>query len=112
MSEEPTSNISRRFFEDEVLSSLRSLNSRLQSLEDEAARRALDTKAIWERTLAGIEDVKLELGAVKSHLGSELGAVKSQLAEVKADLGVVKAEICEVKADLRDVKADIRDVKS
>ena len=69
MSEEITQNISDpRPFEERVLALLGSMNSRLdsmdtrlQTLEEQSERRAMDTKSMWERLLDEILAVKDEL---------------------------------------------------
>jgi outer membrane murein-binding lipoprotein Lpp len=62
MSEETTHNLpdgssfEERVFArfDAIDASLRDLNSRVQTLESESERRAVETKPIWERVLAEI----------------------------------------------------------
>lgn len=80
MSEEPTQNISGgRSFEERIFARfdaidarlenfdgrlqsfdarLQSFDGRLQALEEQAERRAMETKPIWERALAEILEVK------------------------------------------------------
>ncbi|MDQ3665000.1 MAG: hypothetical protein M3410_00140 [Acidobacteriota bacterium] len=66
MSEETTHNMpDGRSFEERVFARLDSIDSRLQSLENQAERRALETKPIWERALAEIIEVKERLGALE-----------------------------------------------
>ena len=77
-----------------------SLDKRVEVLEVQGQRRALETKPIWERALAEIGEVKSELGEVKSELvvvKNELGEVKVELREVKVELGGVKHELSELK---------------
>jgi hypothetical protein len=66
MSEESTQNIpDGRSFEVRVFARLDSIDARLQSLENQAERRALETKPIWERALAEILEVKERLGSLE-----------------------------------------------
>ncbi len=66
MSEETTQNIpDGRSFEERVFARLDSIDTRLQSLENQAERRALETKPIWERALSEILEVKERLGALE-----------------------------------------------
>src|SRR5215213_6382124 len=66
MSEETTQNLTDgRSFEERVFARLDAIDSRLQSLEQQAERRAVETKPIWERALAEILEVKERLGAVE-----------------------------------------------
>jgi chromosome segregation ATPase len=63
-----------------------SLEGRIEALESQAERRALETKPIWERALAELGEVKLELGEVKG----ELGEVKDRLGAVEGRLGALE----------------------
>ncbi len=66
MSEEITQNTpDSGSFEERVFARLDSIDARLQSLENQAERRALETKLIWERALAGILEIKEGLGALE-----------------------------------------------
>lgn len=66
MSEETTQNMpDGGSFEARVFARLDSIDARLQSLENQAERRALETKPIWERALAEILEVKERLGSLE-----------------------------------------------
>jgi D-mannonate dehydratase len=59
MSEEPTPDIpDGRSFEERVFARLDSIDARLEALESQAERRALETKPIWERALAEILELR------------------------------------------------------
>jgi hypothetical protein len=59
MSEETTENISgTRSFEERILARLDSIDSRLQVLEEQSERRALETKPVWERALTEILELR------------------------------------------------------
>jgi len=66
MSEGTTENMpGGRSFEERVLARLDAIDGRLGSLENQAERRALETKPIWERALAEILEVKEHLSALE-----------------------------------------------
>ena len=66
MSEEITQNISDgRSFEERIFARLDAIDARLQALETQAERRALETKPIWERALAEILEVKGRLASLE-----------------------------------------------
>ncbi|MCA1602395.1 MAG: hypothetical protein LC776_12390 [Acidobacteria bacterium] len=66
MSEGTTENMpGGRSFEVRVLARLDAIDGRLGSLENQAERRALETKPIWERALAEILEVKEHLSALE-----------------------------------------------
>src|SRR4051812_40497745 len=66
MNEEVTQNIpDGRSFEERIFARLDTIDARLQSLENQAERRALETKPIWERALAELLEVKERLEALE-----------------------------------------------
>jgi hypothetical protein len=82
MSEETTQNmLDARSFQERILARLDDINTRLQSLEEQAERRALETKPIWERALAEI----LEL--------------KQGLANVERKIDILSRDVVQVRAD-------------
>ena len=69
MDEETTRNMpDRRSFEERVFARFDALDTRLQKLESEAERRAVETKPIWERALAEILAVSQKLDIVERKL--------------------------------------------
>ena len=52
----------------EVLSILRSMDTRLTALEDKVERRLHDTRPIWEQVLARLTNVEERLTAVETRL--------------------------------------------
>ena len=94
MSEETTRDMSDgRSFEARVFARFDFLDARFESLdvrvgalESQSERRALETKPIWERALAEIGEVKLDLREVKTGLGE----VRSGLTEVKEHVGALE----------------------
>lgn len=54
-----------RSFEQRLFARLDALDARLQSLENQAERRAMETRPIWERALAEILEVKERLGSLE-----------------------------------------------
>ena len=82
MSEEPTQNVSDgRSFEERVFARLGSIDARLQSLELQAERRALETKPIWERALAEI----LELRRSVENVERKIDILSRDIEQVRAD---------------------------
>jgi outer membrane murein-binding lipoprotein Lpp len=73
MSEETTHNLPvRRSFEERVFArfdaldaGIRDLNVRVERLEAESERRAVETKPIWERALAEIAGVRQDVAALR-----------------------------------------------
>ncbi|MBA3806408.1 MAG: hypothetical protein H0X14_11940 [Acidobacteria bacterium] len=68
-----------RSFEERVFARLDSIDARLQSLENQAERRALETKPIWERALQEIVETRRELS-------KRLDRIEAIAHETRADL--------------------------
>ena len=80
MSDETTQNIDGgRSFEERVFARLDSIAARLESLETQAERRALETKPIWERALQEIIETRRELS-------KRLDRIEAIAHETRADL--------------------------
>jgi chromosome segregation ATPase len=94
MSEEATQNLpDGHSFEERVFARLDAIDSRLQSLEQQAERRAVEAKPIRERALAEILEVKERLGALErlsnqvvrkiDVLGKDMLALRADQASVE-----------------------------
>jgi chromosome segregation ATPase len=82
MSEETTENISgTRSFEERILARLDSIDSRLQVLEEQSERRALETKPIWERALAEI----LELRESVDNIERKIDVLSRDMIQLRTD---------------------------
>jgi hypothetical protein len=93
MSEENTQNmLDSRSFEERVFARFDALDARLQKLESEAERRALETKPIWERALAEILEVQQGLNEFRS-------AVDVALRDLSRKIGVLGNDMIQLRAD-------------
>ncbi|MBC7910118.1 MAG: hypothetical protein H7Y30_06440 [Pyrinomonadaceae bacterium] len=103
MSEDTTQNMQQNgSFEDRVFARFDSLDARmqrfderLQALEIQAERRALETKPIWERALAEIVEVKGEIVEVKERLTNLEQLVRPMVRKVdilSRDMITLRAE--------------------
>ena len=96
MSEEPTQNVSDgRSFEERVFARLDSIDARLQSLELQAERRALETKPIWERALAGI----LELRRSVENVDRKIDVLSRDIVQVRADQSHADARLTRLESE-------------
>ena len=81
MSEENTQNMhDGRSFEERVFARFDALDARLQRLESEDERRALETKPIWERALAEILEVQQGLNGFRGEVNDALRDLSRKLA--------------------------------
>ena len=83
-----------RSFEERVFARFDGLDARLQSLETQAERRALETKPIWERALA------------------EILEVRESVANVERKIDILSRDIVQVRADQTRVENRIEKLES
>jgi hypothetical protein len=104
MSEEITQNIpDGRSFEERVFARLDSIDARLQSLENQAERRALETKPIWERALAEILEVKERLGAleqISNQMVRKIDVLGRDMLTLRADQTGVENRLDKLESNL------------
>jgi chromosome segregation ATPase len=103
VSEDTTQNMpDGRSFEERVFARFDSLDARIQALESQAERRALETKPIWERALAEIGEVKVELGEVKIELGEvkeRLGALEELTKPMLRKIDLLNRDMLTLRAE-------------
>src|SRR3712207_7244812 len=95
MSEENTQNLpdSRSFEErvfarfDAIDAGLRDLNARVEKLEAESERRAVETKPIWERALTEIVAVNQKVNALSGEVAELRGEASVIGGRVRAGFG-------------------------
>ena len=92
-----------RSFEERVFARLDSIDARLQSLENQAERRALETKPIWERALAEILEVKERLGAleqVSNQMVRKIDVLGKDMLTLRADQTGVENRLDKLESNL------------
>ena len=104
MSDEITQNMpDGRSFEERVFARLDSIDARLQSLDSQAERRALETKPIWERALAEILEVKERLGAlehVSNQMMRKIDVLGKDMLTLRADQTGVENRLDKLESNL------------
>ncbi|MDQ3818586.1 MAG: hypothetical protein M3362_13035 [Acidobacteriota bacterium] len=89
MSEETTQNIpDGRSFEERIFARFDAIDARLQTLENQAERRALETKPIWERALAEILEVKerlVTLEQLSNQMVRKIDVLSKDMLTLRAD---------------------------
>lgn len=81
---------------------MESLETRVQRLEDESARRAVETKPIWERALAEIVAVRQEiavLGQKVDALTERVDALTERVDKVEHKLDVFWEDMLSLRSD-------------
>jgi hypothetical protein len=106
MGEENTQNMSDgRSFEDRVFARFDALDARLQKLENEAERRAVETKPIWERALAEILEMQQGLNEFR-------GEVKDALHDLSRKIGVLGNDMIQLRADQTHAESRLDNLES
>lgn len=103
MSEEITQNIpDGASFEARVFARLDSIDARLHSLENQAERRALETKPIWERALAEILEVKERLSSleqVSTQIVRKIDVLGRDMLTLRADQTGVESRLDKLESN-------------
>jgi tetrahydromethanopterin S-methyltransferase subunit G len=76
-------------FEERVLTRLDAIDARLQALENQSERRAMETKPIWERALGEILEVKQSLANVER----KIDVLSRDIVQVRADQAHVESRL-------------------
>ena len=85
MSDEGTTELlDNQSFEERVLAQLAAINSRLSSLEEQAERKALETKPIWERALAEIVELRQEMRAGFAGVEDTISVLNDDVLKLRA----------------------------
>jgi hypothetical protein len=106
MSEENTHNMADgRSFEERVFARFDALDARLQKLENEAERRAVETKPIWERALAEILEMQQNLNEFR-------GEVNDALHDLSRKIGVLSNDMIQLRADQAHVEGRLDTLES
>lgn len=111
MSEENTQNLpDTRPFEERVFArfdaldaGLRELNVRVEKLETESERRAVETKPIWERALAEIVAVNQKVDG----LARKVDALSEEVAELHEEVSVISRKVRAVDNKLGEIASDM-----
>ena len=79
-----------------ILTTIKSLETRVQRLEQQADERRYDTRPLWEKLQADIAELK-------ESFHSDVGGIKSEIGGIKSEIGGIKSEMGEIKRSLRDL---------
>jgi outer membrane murein-binding lipoprotein Lpp len=82
---------------DAIDAGLRDLNTRVERLEAEPERRAVETKPIWERALAEI----VGLGQKVDDLSQKVDALDQKVQAIGRKMDVLASDMLDLRADQR-----------
>lgn len=94
-----------RSFEEKVFARFDALDARLQKLENEAERRAIETKPIWERALAEILETRQGLDEFRIE-------ANDALRDISRKIGVLGNDMIQLRADQTHVESRLDDLES
>lgn len=106
MSEETTQNMpDGRSFEERVFARFDALDARLQKLESEGERRAVETKPIWERALSEILEVRQGLSEFREE-------ANNALRDLSRKVGVLGNDMIQLRADQAHAESRLDNLES
>ena len=122
MSEENTQNLpDTRSFEERVFArfdaidaGLRDLNTRVERLEAESERRAVETKPIWERALAEIIAVGQKVDALEVRVAAlemKVDALSEEVAVISRKVSSIESKVETTAIDMFDLRVEQRELK-
>jgi chromosome segregation ATPase len=125
MNEEPTKELrNKASFEERVFARFDAFDARFDTVDarlEKLESRAYDTKPIWERALARIMEIGLEMGEVKSKVGvietkvgvieTKVGVIESKVVALETEVAAVRAEVAAVRTDYSGIRNELTDMK-
>jgi len=115
MNEEPTKKLpDRSSFEELVIARFDSMDARFNSIDarfdtvdarlEKLEARSYDTKPIWERALAAIMEIGLEIGEIKN----KVGVIESKVQVLENEIGVIKTDHKSIRNELVDMRRELK----
>jgi len=102
MNEEPTKDLSSKVsFEERVFARFDAFDARFDAVDarfEKLESRAYDTKPSWERALAKIMEMDLEVGEIRT----KVGVIETNVAGLKTSYASIRNELTYVRRELRD----------
>ncbi|MDX6384824.1 MAG: hypothetical protein QOK48_2397 [Blastocatellia bacterium] len=119
MNEEPTRDLPNKLsFEERVFARFDSINTRFDTVDarlEKLEARAYDTKPIWQRALAAIMEMGLEVGEIKSKVGvieGKVGTIESKVDTIEGKVGVIEEKVDTIEGKVQLIENDIAVIKS
>lgn len=88
-----------------ILATVKTLETRLDSLEQEAEERRYDTRPIWEKLVA-------DIAQLKDSFAKETGDIKKSLRDLSRGVSVLNDAILKIHVDLRDIDGRLFSLES
>lgn len=118
MNEEPTKGLpDKRSFEERVFARFDAMDARFDTVDvrlEKLESRSYDTKPIWERALAQIMEIGLEIGEIKKKAGvieTKVGVIETKVAVIETEVAEVKTEVLGMKTGYAGIRNELTDVR-
>jgi chromosome segregation ATPase len=118
MNEEPTRDLPNKLaFEERVFARFDSINTRFDTVDarlEKLEARAYDTKPIWQRALAAIMEMGLEVGEIKSKVGvieGKVGVIEEKVDTIEGKVQLIENDIAVIKSDHKGIRNELVDVR-
>ena len=118
MNEERTKDLpNQKSFEERVFARFDAFDARFDTVDtrlEKLESRAYDTKPIWERALAKIMDMDLEVGEIKTKvgvIGTKVTVIETKVALIETDVAVLKTDVADMKTGYVSVRNELTDVR-
>ena len=109
MSEEKTQDMpDERSFEARVFARFDALDARLQKLEAESERRAVETKPFWERALAEIMEGREDLSAVRQ----DVGEIKEAVKDLSRKILILNKDMVQLRSDQLGLEERVEELEA
>ena len=115
MNEDPTKELpDKRSFEERVFARFDAFDTRFDTVDarlEKLEASSYDTKPIWQRALAAIMEMGLEMGEVKSKVGvieSKVSVIEGKVQLVENEIGIMKTDYKGIRDELIDVRREVR----
>lgn len=104
---------------DIILTTVQSLEKRIDRLEQQADEKRYDTRPLWEKLQADIADLKESLHTEIREIKSDIAGIKSEIGEIKRSIrdlsrkqGVLYESVLQIQGDLRDMDMRLHTLES
>jgi len=95
---------------DRLIAVVRSMDSRVETLDEKVDKRLRETQPIWESVQAQISELReLQQSLLDSHrsLVEDVGALRAEVAGLRAEVAGLRAEVAGLHAEVAGLHAEV-----
>jgi len=119
VNEETTQNLpDRRPFEERVLARFDAFDARFDSIDarlEKLEMRSYDTKPIWERALAAINEVRSEIYQLNARVGTietRVSAIETKLGAIETKVGAIETRVIAIENKVNVIETRVGAMES